>query len=354
MSVNVDVEFPALDALRDSTRIQSIIQICNESGNCKTNNKQFQSKLTDAIQQILNEIRRENELKIRVIQLENEKLNWSKQPSNNKPQSKQEKVLIVESKADKDNGLICVDELEKIVKENIDARKNKIKINRITKSKNKVIVSTTEQQYETVKSILTESIQDKCIVREPIEIIPPIIIKNADSEVPKDDIRQAIIEQNSDLFENIEEKEINIHVDWEFKKPGSVTKNVVLKTDGRTRRILLKAEQIHIGNMVSWVDHYVSIMQCSKCCAFGHKHHKDKPNKCCKRLAKCLYCALDHEPDSCPKKNQKDQLKCVNCAKHNNDGLPNEQFNCNHKATDKQCPIYKSKQDQLRAKLDSQ
>lgn len=214
------------------------------------------------------------------------------------------------------------------------------KINKLYKARsNKVIISTeNKQDIEMIKKLLEETTSDKLIIRNPIEKVPKLIIKNIEKDLNNDQIKEAIRNQNKELFND--DSEINI--EYTYGNQNSIFKNAIVSTDKQLRLRIKENLKLYIGHCACSIENDLSIMHCTKCGRFGHKAKKCKSDK-----FSCVYCSNSHDPENCPiaKNKQWDKLKCSNCEFHNSKLKPDEKkFNTNHKSTNKnKCPIYKSK-----------
>lgn len=66
----------------------------------------------------------------------------------------------------------------------------------------------------------------------------------------------------------------------------------------------------------------------------------------------CSYCGDKHSYDSCPHKNNLDNIKCLNCFRNNNNF--NTKFNTNHQAisnTNNNCAINALMESRLKEKI---
>lgn len=262
---------------------------------------------------IIEEVRAESDLKLRILELEKEKVRWASQRTADQPkrQADREEIIVVEAKPD---AAVSSDEIRKLVEENLDAASQGLQINRIRTTKsNKVIISTTKAHKEQIKSNLNEKISEKCRARDVVDPVPKIILLNVEKGLDKEKISEAIKQQNSELFE----QDSRLEVEHVFSAQGSDVQNVVIQTDAATRRRILNQPRIYIHNSAAKPDHYISDMFCSKCSRHGHKHHLNHPTKKCRREYRCIYCSASHDPDECPNKNDKSKHQCANCIDHN-------------------------------------
>jgi hypothetical protein len=322
-------DFPEIDLLADEARISRISLLL---GNMKKENKTI---ILEEIKKMFKEVRAECFWKIKALALEKEKLSWSNL-TQSKQQIAKDEAIIVEAK----EKTTTIDELKKLIDENLKVVENGIKLNGIKKSKDKIIINVNKEHHEMVRTMLIESINEKCVIRDPIIKDPQIIIKNIEKDLNKDEITNALKNQNRELFTD----DSTIKLDHVFGKKEGNVQHIIITTDKEARKKIIQKGSVYIGYISAKAETYIPIMQCSRCSRFGHKYHKNNPAKQCKREWRCLFCGDNHDPDKCPMKNQKNQHQCINCSTHNKNLKRNESsYQTNHKSTDKRCQCYQQK-----------
>lgn len=195
-------EFPTLDNSDYSSKLSNIVSMLNKA-NPKLSNK-VKDEIKQEVIKLLKEERSEAMLKMKIIQLESEKkvleyknmVLLSKQNNNSQNHKKDpikhdEEVIIVEPK----KGIkMCNDEINKLVNDNLNVTVNGFQINSIKQSKkNKIIISTNKDQVNMITNKLKDTINEKCVIRQPAVIEPQIILKNISKEMNRDQIANAII-----------------------------------------------------------------------------------------------------------------------------------------------------------------
>ena len=133
------------------------------------------------------------------------------------------------------------------------------------------------------------------------------------------DIARCLVEQNLPTASQDEFTSIYMYPEGEKK-----CRSWIFETKPEHRAALIKTKRLYINWLVCRVEDHVSILQCYKCCGFGHVA-KDCDKKIC-----CSYCAGEHRSDTC--KSRKN-LKCVNCCAAQ---LPNISHAASNRAV---CPI---------------
>lgn len=125
------------------------------------------------------------------------------------------------------------DEVRRLVENSLNPISNKLQINKIRTTKtNKIIISTNKSQKEQIKSLINEATGNKCKAREAIDQVPRIVLLNVEKGISKDEVKDAILQQNEELFDSRSQ----LTVEQEFSKEGSDVNNFVIQTDAETRR----------------------------------------------------------------------------------------------------------------------
>lgn len=87
---------------------------------------------------MIQDIRNENELKIKILKLENEKLSWTNNAKKNVNKQPKLESLVIEPVV---GNQMSNDEFKKVVRDNLGIKKNGLKINKFYSTKgNKVII----------------------------------------------------------------------------------------------------------------------------------------------------------------------------------------------------------------------
>jgi hypothetical protein len=233
------------------------------------------------------------------------------------------------------------------VKEKINIKDNKFQVDKIISKHDKIIVTSSNKDHlNQIKSKLNDTMIIELNVREPIDQVPKILIHDVERELSKEEIKDAIMNQNPDIID----ENSDIKIEYEFGK--GKTKKVVVSTDKATRSKMMNKGRLYCGFIASRISNYISIKQCNNCGGF---HHKNSPQRKCNNPRKCLYCSEDHNLDECPVKDDDKKYKCSNCDSHNSKLSENEKkLNMNHKSSDKRnFSIYKSKLKQLESKINN-
>ena len=155
---------------------------------------------------------------------------------------------------------------------------------------------------------------------------PRLIVFNVPGEMDLTNLKNAIIEQNSEI--NLQEGDFEPKFVFKDKRKDS---NLVMEVNPETRKKLL-GQKIKIGWHMCYNDDYIKINRCFKCNKYNHR-----ASDCTGELS-CPFCAGNHSMREC--RATREQYRCTNCFKFNtfNTKMP---VNENHSALDKNCSAYK-------------
>lgn len=225
------------------------------------------------------------------------------------------------------------DSIEPLLKKtkNILTTESKIQIEKVFKTKDKVIVrcfksadvTETEKLLQTLKSNDTSIIQEK-------KSDPKIKIVDVDQDtaaLSNEDIIQDIKLRNSYTFDQYQAK---IDHKYQNKKTGKWT--LLLTVSASTYVNIMQREKLFIGSSHCRVFNEYNLTMCFKCSKHGHHNQK----KCNSTTFICRICAESHSTKDC---NNKNSVKCCNCIAYNRKFGKNRDFN--HKADEKsKCETY--------------
>nr|CAI5866751.1 unnamed protein product [Callosobruchus analis] len=179
-----------------------------------------------------------------------------------------------------------------------------------------------------LKNALKGKMGNKCYLEEPAKFNPRLLIKNAtlDEELKDTDkIASDILRRNK--LEGADDKSLKVVTILKFK--NSKNAHVVLEVSPQIRKNLLGRGFLYLGWKGCAVEEHLNIMQCNKCCLFGHLEKNCRSDK-----TVSLKCAGNHTMKSC----SSDILKCINCTSDNSKF--NTKLNNDYSASDRACPLY--------------
>lgn len=238
----------------------------------------------------------------------------------------QSHILVVSSKiniSDSDN-------IKKEFKSKINPVSLRLGIKNIKNMRDgKILVETMERRdIEKIEEVLKSD--ETLKVGIPKKLNPKIIIKRLPEEVSKDNLICTLIAQNSELC--ITEERIKFLTIFGGKSSTS-PRHALLEIDPNLRDTLL-SNRLKLFHTICVAEDYLSVRQCRKCNKYNH------PEKHCKSKLTCAICCGEHYTQDCPKKEEEEERKCINCINYNKHCSSNFRVNSNHLATSKCCPSY--------------
>lgn len=150
------------------------------------------------------------------------------------------------------------------------------------------------------------------------------------------------------VFQNrikTDEKILKIKMLYKYETKNQRNYNIVLEVDPNTYTQINRAQVMHIGwKNCKFVD-YINVIQCYKCCKYGHMEKACKSDK-----QICARCAKEHKIQECPIENE--NKICSNC-KYAAETLHIPNINYNHSAFDKhECESYKRIYNNLKSRIE--
>lgn len=203
-----------------------------------------------------------------------------------------------------------------VVKHFKDARlveEQKIRVERIidTKKGRTIVKAKTSADKDAIVKAFAGNAS--ITVRNPAPKSIQVILKNVPTNIQDTEIVKEIIERD----ERAELLSEALSFDKSFKVGGRDTsKHVVLNLREDAAAAIAEEPFFFIGCGCFRVLKYVSIIQCFKCCAYGHK-----AANCQNEHPTCGWCAGAHSTNQCPKDDEGNLLSktsCVNCIHSNN------------------------------------
>lgn len=149
----------------------------------------------------------------------------------------------------------------------------------------------------------------------------------------------SLMTQNGSVLGKYGSKELEEGVKVLARKPcrDKAKNNWVCRVRGPIFADLMRAGSVGIDFIRCPVREYIDVVQCLRCCGFGHVA------KSCREGRKCGACSGDHETRDC--KTSQGEFKCINCTRA---GIHLGA----HKAMDKECPVYKRKVEMWVSRID--
>ncbi|KAF2887405.1 hypothetical protein ILUMI_18768 [Ignelater luminosus] len=300
---------------------------------------------------------------IRFLKLENQRLHKEKQVPT-QIEKQEEKHLILKENNSKSYANVLskkpqttfgikitgkntenTNQIEKILKTNIDPSKINISIASLKKLKSGIIVEcNNKNDAEKLKTAVEASkeLQGTTLNKGN----PRIILTNVDKELDKERFMQVLIQNNKNLIEACGGIiEFHKQVKEKFRIGGKEKDrfvSIVLEVSGTARREFLRG-RINLEWQSLFAKDFISIMQCYKCYRFGHKSHA-----CKEKIQICGKCGNQgHDYKNC----KESFTKCIACMRMN-DNKKGSKSNINHDARDKNCPTLNKIKEKISKSID--
>lgn len=208
------------------------------------------------------------------------------------------------------------DEIEGLVKKNINPKQLGIGISSIKKtSKNSVIIKTeSKKDCDILKSHAGKI--NELLVEERSKKNPLIVFKGVIKGMTAEELNEAIAMQNKKI--KIDEKLV---IKYRRRHRNNLLANMVCQVKPETWKALTETGKVYIGYQNIYVEDESPMVQCYKCLGFGHVQ------KFCGNSAKCAHCSGEHYTREC--KENHDLKKCANCQVRGKDS--------SHSAFSQQC-----------------
>lgn len=157
---------------------------------------------------------------------------------------------------------------------------------------------------------------------------PMLMITGINLGYEADHFIHEFIEDNptiKDIFGHDVEKKIKFVAKKSCK--NIIKENWILQTEPDIFKWLIRNENLTFDLTKAYIQEYINLSMCFKCCNFGHVLKYCKADLC------CFKCGAKHEPNQCP---ENAPLDCPNCKRLNLDDRM-------HTARDLKCPAYLQK-----------
>ncbi|XP_067132771.1 uncharacterized protein [Centruroides vittatus] len=134
-------------------------------------------------------------------------------------------------------------------------------------------------------------------VRKPRKRWPHMVIYSTSVDICREDLPTLIYRQNGTLTECLTEEEFlqQFRIKFNLGKRESPYRNWVVEVSPDLRKCLLKLAKLNIEWSRSRVADFVPVLQCFKCCQYGHT-----TKNCPQNNSVCSHCAGEHLFKECP------------------------------------------------------
>lgn len=234
---------------------------------------------------------------------------WKTPPSS----KREERVMIVSSKQEKDARKLANDLAKSIKVKDIGGPPQGVRIIRDGKV---LIYSKDKEQERKIKDNLGKN--KDLEVRERKVADPVLVVTGVERGMEDNEFIGKLVRGTEELGNrNLDEfrviKRITCRNAWK--------ENVVLRVSVNDFKLLVKKRKVEIDCERYHVEEYLGLAMCFKCCRFGHI------TKYCNNKESCHKCAGDHDGREC----EKNERRCVNCWRVFGK-------NASHSARDQECP----------------
>ncbi|XP_023240772.1 uncharacterized protein LOC111639206 [Centruroides sculpturatus] len=237
--------------------------------------------------------------------------------------TRQGAVILVKSK----DGSADAESIKNKIRGELDPKALKIGITRVRKIRNKTVLIEIERKRDAEQTIINELNKiENITARTPKKSLPKVAIYGIPSNLSKEVIINTIFDQNDNIsahYDNNKEnyvKEITAKFKW-GKNPN--THHWVFEVTPGLKRILIMQKKLNIDWVRCSVEEHFSIIQCYRCCRYGHFARECKSER-----AFCNHCGGDHRYSEC--KNKGTSPSCINC-------ICSKAANFAHKANHNSC-----------------
>lgn len=194
------------------------------------------------------------------------------------------------------------------------------------KNGNILIQTGNKSDMDSICNNINEKCGDEVVANGTKLWNPRLIIYNIPKDMEMDVVKDAILEQNSEL--NLQESDITPKFIFKDRKENS---NLIIEVNPETRK-KLQEKKLKVGWHMCGHDDYIKINRCYKCNKYNHRANE------CKGVLACPLCAGNHSLRECTA--QRDQYRCINCINFNKFNTK-EPAHEQHSALDKNCSHYK-------------
>lgn len=225
----------------------------------------------------------------------------------------------------------------------------------------KVTISRLKELKEGLVLIVTPSEKDQLFILETLkkdnflgfevrkyELRRPLIkIFGVDGSRKPDEVGYEIIRHNirDEEDRSPTDEEIQQSIKYLYKKKSwyggrnSNCVDLVFEIKPEYEGVLLAKKSLKIDFQVVQVTSLVRLVQCFRCCAYGHTQTRCPLKNEGKSI--CPYCAGAHPMKECQARKNPETYTCINCTNFNSNLHPTstQKVQTNHSVLDKKCPM---------------
>ncbi|XP_023235504.1 uncharacterized protein LOC111634902 [Centruroides sculpturatus] len=217
-------------------------------------------------------------------------------------------VILIESTDKKEDA----EEIKKRIKQQLNPKVLKVGITKVRKIRNQSVLIEVERKGSEKQLIEEINKITNLTAREPKKILPKIAIYNVPKDLTKEEITEAIFQQNTriaDQYTSMEEFKKDILIKYKWGRKPDVN-HWVCEVAPKLKKSLTKQKKINIDWVRCNTEEYFNIIQCFRCCKYGHF-----AKECSSDRAYCNHCGGDHKYAEC--RNKSTAPSCINCVRNN-------------------------------------
>ncbi|CAG9793583.1 unnamed protein product [Diatraea saccharalis] len=202
-----------------------------------------------------------------------------------------------------------------------------LKIDRVRKIKDQKIIigCSNKEELEKVEERLRKS---RNIRIEAVKNKDPLIlIKDVKYKMTDDELMEALIKQNSELFQQENKKE-DVKIKYRRRAKHPERCHLIVQVKPNTWNRTTTRGRIYIGMERLKVEDQSPLIQCTRCLQFGHGR-----KFCTESADRCSHCGGLHIRADCPDKGE--PPRCCNCAHAELEDIEHNAFSRECKIRDK-------------------
>lgn len=178
-----------------------------------------------------------------------------------------------------------------------------------------------------IKQLVADNMGDDYEVILPKVKLPRLRISDVDPDIPKEEILSELKSHNPTIS-NMNLRLITV-LECKCKYNDSIYNDIVVEVSSEEYKQLIEIKKLRLPWRECRIFEHLFLVRCYKCCGFQHK------SNVCQLNQKCGSCSGSHRFSECKTRRK----CCVNCTAAND--KQNMNFDTNHTAWNKNCPILK-------------
>lgn len=228
-----------------------------------------------------------------------------------------------------------------------------------TKTGRIILQCETKEKLENLKNVLTsnDELKNTVDISESKPRLLKIIVFGApEPPAPPQKITDGLTDELQDYLQNLVtpglQRLLNKEPDYNLTriqrgKRGTV--NLILDLPETDAATALQKGKTFVGFNHCSIRRFIMVRRCFKCQRFDHTSYN------CPNNLTCPFCSGEHSSEDCTIKNNREKLVCINCVERLSQLPPNDRrrtlTKTNHCCFDSGCRTYKSKFEEIKAKI---